>query len=433
MPSFFTYTLGCKVNTYELESIKEQLLNKGYIQTSDVKDANYIIINTCCVTNTAQSKSRQKISSFRLQNPNVILIVMGCYVQGFEDELKEKYNVNLLVGTKDRKKIIEYIENLQLQEQVSLVVSAKENNVYENLEVNSYTENTRAFLKIQDGCNNFCSYCIIPYVRGQIKSRNKEDVLKEAKEFVNKGYKEIVLIGIHTGSYGKDLNSYTFSDLVEEIIQIEGLQRLRISSIEESEIDDKLIYLLVNSNKMAKHLHIPLQAGSDHVLKLMNRKYDQRTFVNKIKLIQSKVNDIAITTDIIVGFPQESDDDFKETINVSKEIGFSKIHVFPYSSRNNTVAAKMSGQIHGLTKKQRAKELSNLSDNLMLEFNRKYLNQTMEVLVETIDENNIATGHTSNFIKVKCKIDTNKVSSNDIIKVKILKLDKDAVIASWEE
>ena len=432
MSQFFIYALGCKVNTYELESIKESLIALGLQQTFDVTQADYILLNTCCVTNTAQSKSRQKISSFQKANPNAILIVMGCYAQGFEKEVQEHFHVQLLVGTKNRHQIVDYISKLEKESQISLVEDVLNYHVYENLKVSHYSENTRAFLKIQDGCNNFCSYCIIPYVRGPIKSRDVKDVLEEAKTLLKNGYKEIVLTGIHTGSYGKDLNDMNFSDLVEKLLQLDGLYRLRISSIEESEIDDKLIYLLKTSPILAKHLHIPLQAGSDAILKLMNRKYDAQTYLQKIQKIQHEIPQIAISTDVIVGFPNETEDDFLKSVEMCKTIGFSKIHVFPYSSRNQTPAAKMKEQIHGSIKKERVKTLTALSDTLMQRYNQQFVNQEVEMLIETIDQD-IAYGHTSQFIYVQCKIDTKKVFKNDIIKVRLIQIHQDHMIASWEE
>ena len=254
MNTFYIYSLGCKVNSYEIEAIKDELLKKGYMQV-DEASADYVIVNTCCVTNTAASKSRQKINSIHKNNPNASIIVMGCYVQGFEEEVKKIEGVKLLVGTKDRNKIKEYIDSID--EQVSLVSDVKEFVEYENLSISSSTENTRAYLKIQDGCNNFCSYCIIPYVRGTIKSRKRKDVIEEAKHLLSLGYKEIVLTGIHTGSYGKDLSDYTFTDLVKDLLKLDDLYRLRISSIEESEITEELIDLLNTNEKIAQHLHIP--------------------------------------------------------------------------------------------------------------------------------------------------------------------------------
>ena len=424
MSTFYITTLGCKVNSYEIDAIKDELENNGHIFTNEL-EADYIIINTCCVTNTAASKSRQKINSFHKLNPDASIIVMGCYVQGFEQEAKNLDGVKLLIGTKDRNKIVEYID--KTDKQVSLVNDVKEFTKYENLNITSKHENTRAYLKIQDGCNNFCSYCIIPYVRGTIKSRDKIDVINEAKRLLALGYKEIVLTGIHTGSYGKDLKDYTFSMLVEELLQLEGLYRLRISSIEESEIDDKLIDLLLTNEKLAKHLHIPLQAGSDHVLKLMNRKYDLNTFINNVKSIQEKLPNIAITTDVIVGFPQESDEDFIDTMETCKKIGFCKIHVFPFSSRKGTVASKMNNHINGIIKKERAKQLLKLSDELAYEYNLKFVDSIVDVLIEE-KVGNYYVGHTSNFIKVL--IETDKViDKNSIISVKIIKADISHVLA----
>ena len=427
MNTFYIHALGCKVNSYEIEAIKTDFLNEGYTLANEF-DADYIIVNTCCVTNTAASKSRQKINSLHKNNPKASIFVMGCYVQGFEDEVKKIEGVKLLVGTKDRSKIKDYLKDFN--EQISLVSDVKDFKKYEDLSVTNFLENTRAYLKIQDGCNNFCSYCIIPYVRGTIKSRRKEEVIKEAKHLLSLGYKEIVLTGIHTGSYGKDLDGYPFSSLVEDLLELDDLYRLRISSIEESEIDDKLIELLKTNDKLAKHLHIPLQAGSDHVLKLMNRKYDLNTFVSKIKYIQESLPSVAITTDVIVGFNQETDEDFANTLKVCEEINFAKIHVFPFSVRKGTVAAKMPGQINGTIKKQRAKELIDLSNRLNLKFNEDYIGKEVEVLIEE-EVMGYYVGHTSNFIKVKVK-SSNVIERNSIIKVKVEKAYDSYVIAKEE-
>ena len=427
MNTFYITTLGCKVNSYEIDAIKDELINNGYTYTNEL-DADYIIINTCCVTNTAASKSRQKINSYHKLNPNASIIVMGCYVQGFEQEAKNIEGVKLLIGTKDRNKIIEYID--KTSNQISLVSDVKDFKTYENLTISSKHENTRAYLKIQDGCNNFCSYCIIPYVRGTIKSRDRQDVIDEAKRLLALGYKEIVLTGIHTGSYGKDLSNYTFSMLVKELLELEGLYRLRISSIEESEIDDDLIDLLINNDKLAKHLHIPLQAGSNHILKLMNRKYDLSTYIKNVKAIQSKLKDVAITTDVIVGFPHETDEDFMDTLNTCKEIGFAKIHVFPFSSRKGTVAAKMSNQVNGIIKKDRAKQLIALSNQLGYNYNLLYVNKEVEVLVEE-KVKDYYVGHTTNFIKVLIT-SSKEIVKNSIIKVKVTKADIDHVLAMEE-
>lgn len=418
--TFYISSLGCKVNTYELEAIKDGLLKIGLIQVNIPEQADYIIVNTCCVTNTAASKSRQRISHLHQKNPQAALIVMGCYVQGFEEEVRQLAGVSMLVGTNNRQAIIEHIHEIEKEKQRSFVEDVKQFKEYENLEITSYCENTRAYLKIQDGCNNFCSYCIIPYVRGVIKSRKKEEVIKEAKMLIEKGYKEIVLTGIHTGSYGKDLSDVSFSGLVSELLDLPGLYRLRISSIEESEIDDQLIDLLIHSEKLAKHLHIPLQAGSDHILKLMNRKYTLQQYVKKVKRIQNEVPDIAITTDIIVGFPQESEEDFENTLQTAKEIGFSKIHVFPFSARKGTIAAKMEGQIPPAIKKQRVHTLVLLSDQLNKAFQESYIDKEVEILTEEVQDG-LIIGHTSNYIRVKIKEDLVNVRRNDIIKAVMIK------------
>lgn len=428
MNKFYINALGCKVNSYEIEAIKDDLIDLDYIQVEDEKEADIIIVNTCCVTNTAASKSRQKINSLHKTSPEASIIVMGCYVQGFEEEVKKIEGVKLLVGTKGRSKIKEYLSNLN--EQLSIVEDAKEFVKYEELKIKSSVENTRAYLKIQDGCNNFCSYCIIPYVRGTIKSRNKIDVINEAKHLISLGYKEIVLTGIHTGSYGKDLSNYTFSDLVEELLELDGLYRLRISSIEESEIDDKLIDLLLTNDKLAKHLHIPLQAGSDHILKLMNRKYDLKTYIDRLEQIKVMLPDVAFTTDVIVGFNQESEENFISTMETCRKVGFSKIHVFPFSVRKGTVAAKMSGVINGNIKKDRAKRLLALSDELSLKYNQLFVGDEVEVLVEEKIED-YYVGHTTNFIKVKV-CTSNNIEKNSIIRVKV-KEAYDSYVLAMEE
>ena len=428
MKNFYIDSLGCKVNSYEIEAIKDELLLKGY-QKVDINEADVIILNTCCVTNTAASKSRQKIHSLHQKNPLAKIIVMGCYVQGFEEEVKKIEGVYLLVGTKNRRQIIQQIE--ALNQQISLVEDLSDYTIYENLSISSSLENTRAYLKIQDGCNNFCSYCIIPYVRGTVKSRLKEDIIEEAKKLIQLGYKELVLTGIHTGHYGKDLDNYTFTDLIEELLNIKGLYRLRISSIEESEITSKLIDLMKNNDKLAKHLHIPLQAGSDKILKLMNRKYDVKTFLNKIQYIQNNIEDIAITTDVIVGFPQESEENFNETLKICQELHFSKIHVFPYSARKGTIAATMKGQVNGKIKKERAKKLIELSNQLNLEYNQKYLNKEVEVLIEENCEG-YYIGHTTNYIKVKIQSQCS-LNRNEIVKVKVLQASCNDVIAVYKE
>ena len=414
--TFTTYNLGCKVNAYELSAISSLLIAKGYEENSINPDV--VIINTCSVTATADQKSRQHIRKMQKMFPNAIIAVMGCYSQGNYEFIKDEIKPTILLGTSHRKDVVELIEKaLKEKETYCLVEENTRNFEYEELGITSYSENVRAFLKIQDGCNNFCTYCIVPYRRGKMRSRSKENVIKEAEYLVKQSYQEIVLSGIHVGGYGQDLKDCSFSSLVEELSNINGLKSLRISSIEESEIDDKLIELIKDKNNLAKHLHIPLQAGSNHVLKLMNRKYTREQFVEKIKRIKSLMPDVMISGDVIVGFPQESNEDFQDTYALCKEC-FDMLHVFPYSLRPGTVAARMDGQISPEVKKQRSKALLELSDKLYMKFASKFVGQDITVLVEKYDaQKGVNIGHTSNYISVEIPVKESKVGQFITVKL----------------
>ena len=416
MKTFTTYNLGCKVNAYELSAISSLLLEKGYKE--DANNPDVVIINTCSVTATADQKSRQHIRKMQKMFPNAIIAVMGCYTQGNHQFIKDEIKPTILLGTSHRKEVIELIEKaLKEKETYCLIDENTRGFEYEELGITSYSENVRAFLKIQDGCNNFCTYCIVPYRRGKMRSRNKENVIKEALYLINQGYQEIVLSGIHVGGYGQDLEDCSFSDLVDTLTSLPGLKSLRISSIEESEIDDKLIGLIKDRDNLAKHLHIPLQAGSNHVLKLMNRKYTREQFIEKIKRIKSLVPDVMISSDVIVGFPQESEEDFRETYKLCEEC-FDMLHVFPYSLRPGTVAARMDGQIPPDVKKKRSKELLELSDKLYMKFASKFIGQDITVLVEKFDEEKgINIGHTSNYLSVEIPIKESKVGQFITVKL----------------
>lgn len=397
---FYIHTLGCKVNSYESEAIREMMINDGYLY--DDKNPDVIFINTCSVTAVSDQKSRQKIRSFVKKYHHSIIVVLGCYSQMAYNFIKTIEGVNIIIGTKKRVDVVSLINQYkETNEQIVLVDKTSLDEDYEPLSISSYSDNTRAFLKIQDGCNNFCSYCIIPYTRGGVRSRPKEEVLKEVDRLVNNGYKEIVLTGIHTGGYGKDLKDYCFSDLLKDILKNQDLKRLRISSIEESEIDDQMIDLLVEDPRIASHLHIPLQSGSDTVLKRMNRKYTTEQFYQKLLKIRQKRPDIAITTDIIVGFPNESEEEFLETFEFAKKCQFSQIHVFPFSPRSGTPAYNMKGQIDPRIKKERVSKLISLSSYLQEQYESKFIDKEVEVLFEEYDEvRKIAKGHTSNYILV---------------------------------
>ncbi len=335
MKSYIAISLGCKVNSYEVSALTMRLQELGYVE--DKTNPTVAIINTCSVTATADQKSRQHIRKLINNYPNALVVVMGCYSQGHHDFISKEIKPNIITGTSNRNKLVELIENY-----TSGVIDVTESNPrlyqYEELGITNHSENVRAYLKIEDGCDNFCSYCLIPYRRGRTRSRNHEQILKEAVSLVENGYKEIVLTGIHVGGYGRDLDNDSFSKLVEDILNIKDLYRLRISSIEESEIDENLIKLINERDNLANHFHIPLQSGSDTVLKRMNRKYDCEQFLSKIELIRKACPNVALTTDVITGFPGETEEEFEETYEFIKKCGFNMLHVFPYSSREGTVA-----------------------------------------------------------------------------------------------
>ena len=409
-------TLGCKVNTYESNALAQGLEKRGFevVEASEACDA--FIINTCSVTNTADAKSKKMIRHAIKLNPNALICVCGCFSQASPEEVSKIDGVDIIVGNGNKEKLVDLIvENIGKKRESKYidVIDILHHNLYDTLAINEF-DHTRAFIKIEDGCNNFCTYCIIPYARGPIRCKNHLDVIKEIKEVVDNGYKEVVLTGIHTGKYND--NGINLSGLVKMILtEVPKLERLRLSSIEINEIDDDFINMMRKSKVLANHLHLPLQAGSDHVLKLMNRRYDKSYFLDKINKIREARPDIAISTDIIVGFPEESEEDFKETLEFSKEINFSKIHVFPYSKRNGTKAALMT-QVKDIIKTNRTKELINLSSKLEKNYYVKFLGQELEVIFEQ-KYNNYLIGHTSNFIQVVVPYDEKYLKKNVMVKL----------------
>ena len=422
MKTFTTFNLGCKVNAYELSAISSLLIQEGFKE--DNKHPDVIIINTCSVTATADQKSRQHIRKMQKLYPHAIIAVMGCYAQGNHKFIAEEIKPTIILGTSKRKEIVSLIKQaLEDHQYRELIDDNTRQFEYEELGITSYSENVRAFLKIQDGCNNFCTYCIVPYRRGKMRSRAKENVLKEAEYLINQGYQEIVLSGIHVGGYGQDLKDCSFSSLVEELSNIPNLKSLRISSIEESEIDDRLIDLLRTKDNLAKHLHIPLQSGSNHVLKLMNRKYTREQFIARVKQIKEMIPDIMISGDVIVGFPQESEEDFQDTYSLCEEC-FNMLHVFPYSERPGTVAARMDGQISPQVKKERSSKLIDLSKKLYERYANKFIGQEITVLVEKYDEKEQAfIGHTSNYLEIKI------LKESSVGTFEKVKLQKDMIIS----
>lgn len=394
---FNIYTLGCKVNTYESNVMSDELKNNGYIEVSTDEPADISIINTCTVTNTADHKSIKTIKHAIRQNPNAIVVVVGCFAQNQKEV--EIEGVDIVIGNQGKSKIVSYIEQYLKKKNKIQDVHEMQNLEFEPMVLNNFNK-TRAFVKIQDGCNNFCTYCIIPYTRGNVRSKKREDVLKEVKQLVASGHKEIVLTGIHTGNYGAEFQNYDFADLLNELIEVKGLERIRISSIEITELNDRVLDVLQKSSILVDHMHIPLQSGSDTVLKRMNRKYDKQYFMDKINTIRKIRPNISITTDVIVGFPGETEDEFAETIDTIQKIKFSKLHVFPFSKRDGTAACKLKNHIDNTIKKERARKLIALSKELEETYMKQFIGTTVEVLPETTYEHGII-GHTGNYLLVK--------------------------------
>ena len=345
------YNLGCKVNAYETEFLINEFKKKGY-EIVDFNDkADIYIINTCSVTNASDQKSRKVIRS-ACKNKDAIIVVMGCYSQMKSEVVKDIEGVSIVLGNKDKSKVVELVEAYIKDKENFQDIYDLTNTEFEDMFLDNFENHTRAFVKIQDGCNNFCSFCIIPYARGNVRSKKKEFVLDEVKALVKNGYKEVVLTGIHTGHYGQDLKEYNFSDLLKELEEIEGLERIRISSIEIVELDDEFLEVLKNSKKIVDHIHIPLQSGCDKTLKEMNRRYDMKFYIDRINKIRKIRPNMAITTDVIVGFPGETEEDFNITKENIKKIEFVELHVFPYSKREGTKAASMPNQVDGNIKKK---------------------------------------------------------------------------------
>lgn len=392
---FNIITFGCKVNQYESNMMKENMLSSNFFYTEDLSDANIIIVNTCSVTNVADKKCLKMIRRLKREYSNAILVVAGCSSQN-KQSVYENLDIDILIGNRD-KSIIDKLIKEYIETEKKYVKFYNDRNLdFEDMYISDYNH-TRAFIKIEDGCDNFCSYCIIPYVRGSVRSKDFDKVIKEAKELAKHGHKEIVLTGIHTGHYLN--NGYDLTDLINELSKIDDIKRIRISSIEVTELNEKFLDMLKNNDKVCDHLHIPLQAGSDEILKRMNRKYDLAYYEEKIKKIRSIRPDISISTDIIVGFPYETEELFLNTLEFSKKIKFSKIHVFPYSVRVGTAAANMKEQVDEVVKKMRVKRLMAVSHMLEVDYYNKFKDKELDILIETCD-NNVSEGHTSNYLLV---------------------------------
>ncbi len=416
-------TLGCKVNLYDSEAMAELFAERGY-EIVDFEDvADVYIINTCTVTNFGDKKSRQMIRRAKRRNENAIIVATGCYAQVSAEVVAGIEGINIVIGTKDRSKIVDIVEQYKEESGILNVVSdIKEETEFERLKVSNLKDRTRAYIKIQEGCNRYCSYCIIPYARGPVRSRQVEDVLDEVKSLAQNGFKEIVLTGIHVASYGVDLGGITLADIIEKVHQIDGIERIRFSSVEPIVITDEFIERMKKLPKVCEHYHLSLQSGSDETLKKMNRRYTSKEYFEACQKLREAFEDVAITTDIIVGFPTESEENFKESYDFAKEVKLSQIHVFPYSPKEGTVAAKIRPQVEPEVKNERSQKMLELAEKLNREFREKYLNKDVDVLFER-EENGFYEGHTRNYIKVLCKAE--KDLTNQIVKVKLTKVNDD--------
>lgn len=400
------YTLGCKVNQYETEAITELFEKAGY-QVVDFDDkADVYVINTCTVTSMSDRKSRQAIRRAKKNNDRSVVAVVGCYAQTAPEEVGKIEGVNLIIGTKDRHKIIEYLNELKggssKAHYVENIMTARE---FEKLDIETYKEHTRAFIKIQDGCNQYCTYCIIPYARGPIRSKPPEDVVSEAGKLAQSGFKEIVLTGIHIASYGKDLKNTSLINIIQKVHNIKGIERIRLGSIEPGTITHEFVEAAKSLQKLCPHYHISLQSGCDKTLKRMNRKYTTADYKGVVSLLKENIEDVAITTDVMVGFPGETHEEFEETLGFLEEISLAKMHVFKYSPRKGTPAATFKEQVAPSVKEERSKRLIELSDKNVTKFNENYIGRVMPVLFEqeTDNDEGLIEGLTSNYIRVVCK------------------------------
>lgn len=419
------HTLGCKVNHYETEAIWQLFKEQGYERNEFEQQADVYVINTCTVTNTGDKKSRQVIRRAIRQNPDAVICVTGCYAQTAPAEIMAIPGVDIVVGTQDRHKMLGLIEQYREERQpINAVRNIMKKRVYEELDVPAFTDRTRASLKIQEGCNNFCTFCIIPWARGLMRSRDPQEVIRQAQQLVDAGYLEIVLTGIHTGGYGQDFKDYNLAQLLRDLeAQVKGLKRIRISSIEASQLTDEVIEVLQNSNIVVNHLHIPIQSGSDTVLKRMRRKYTMDFFSERLRKLEQALPDLAVTSDVIVGFPGETEEEFMETYNFIRDHKFSELHVFPYSKRTGTPAARMEDQVDEDVKNERVHRLITLNDQLAKEYASRFEGDVLEVIPEErfkeSENDNLYVGYTTNYLKVI--FEANEEMVGKIVKVKITK------------
>lgn len=417
--TFSILTLGCKVNQYESEAMAELFEKNGYIQVDNDTDvADVYIVNTCTVTNLSDRKSRQYIRRAKRDNPDSTVAVVGCYAQVAPKEVEKIEGVDVVIGTSERSKIVDLIEEAKEEDKkINIVRDIKKDRDFQFIKIDENFHKTRSYMKVQDGCNRYCTYCIIPYARGTIRSRRIGDCVREAIRLANAGYKEIILTGIHVGSYGVDLGPVRLIDLIEAIAEVDGIERIRLSSVEPNIISEDFMRRAIACSKLCDHFHLSLQSGSNKVLKDMNRHYNREEFIEKTKIIKKYMPYAGLTTDIIVGFPGESDEDFEDSMSIVREVEFSKVHVFKYSKRKNTPAADRADQVDGNIKIKRSEELIKLQDQYLKKFREKNMPRTLKVLFEEFDQG-YYFGYTDNYIRVKVKSDKDLI--NKILDVRLV-------------
>ncbi|WP_298706795.1 tRNA (N(6)-L-threonylcarbamoyladenosine(37)-C(2))-methylthiotransferase MtaB [uncultured Veillonella sp.] len=423
-------TLGCRVNQYDTDAMRGLFIKSGYTPVEFDEKADIYVINTCSVTNMGERKSRQLIRKAKRTNEEAYIIVTGCYAQLAPDAIAAIEGVNLVIGTNNRNKVVELVEQIESTEkQINAVRNIMEQSTFEEMPLyGDEIEKARAFMKIQEGCNNYCTFCIIPYTRGKLKSRKVDDIVQEAKRLVAHGYKEIVLTGIHLGNYGVELpEKPKLAQVVKVLLTIDGLKRIRLGSIESVEVSDELVELMATEPRFCSHMHLPLQAGSDHILKLMNRHYNLQEFKDLIANLRSRIAGLAITTDIIAGFPGETDEDFEETMNTVRELGFTHIHAFPYSIREGTPAATMENQVPEAVKKTRVALLNSLGDEGLANYANGMIGKPAEILVER-EVDGYYVGFTNEYIHGKIKKEATDYPVGSIIGGTVTAFDGESLI-----
>lgn len=399
------YTLGCKVNQYETNAMEQQFIQNNYKIVENTEKADIYVINTCTVTNMADRKSRQMLRRVKEINQSAVIVVCGCYAQVAKTELEQIPEVDVILGINEKNKIVQIVEEyLSSKNNIIEVADVSKQKEFLDFGDVTYTEKNRAVIKVQDGCNMFCSYCLIPYARGRIRSRKIENVVSEIEKIAKQGIKEVVITGIHVASYGKDFENENIRliNLLEEINKIEGIERIRLSSLEPTIVDEEFAQRLSKLEKICDHFHLSLQSGCDATLKRMNRKYTTARYKEATEILRKYYPSANFTTDVIVGFPGETDEEFNQTYQFLKEIGFYKMHIFKYSPRKGTVAEKLPNQVDGNIKEERSKKLIELSNNMQNEKNSQYIGKTVKVLFEEY-ENGYYKGHTTNYMVVKVK------------------------------